>query len=393
MDAAVTGDTVVVGPGIYADWEARTVYIGGTAPIDATALVFLKDGVSLRGSGPGVTILDMSSMVVVDPTWGLVGGVMTTEITVEGITVTGSPPGINCGLFVQGSQGIVLRSCEFLGLQTMLNTNAVRNLGTPMTAIDCRFENCTGGLLSQSSVTIVRDCEFVGCTRTALGVSTAPLLEVRNSYFADNVSTSTSPGALGIGLSVFPIIADCVFVNNTGATGGAISAYGATTLERNVFLGNRATNPTGSGAAAELYGTRLTIRNNTFYRSTALSNFGGTALLFESALPFTMENNVFAETVGGPAVYSFGAQPQSLGCNVYWNNPDGNVIGFAMDETDREVDPLFCDADNGDLTLESLSPCLPPNSLGCDLIGALGQGCGTVSVEPMSWGQIKGAYR
>jgi hypothetical protein len=32
-------------------------------------------------------------------------------------------------------------------------------------------------------------------------------------------------------------------------------------------------------------------------------------------------------------------------------------------------------------------------SLGCGLIGALGQGCGAVAIEPWSWGKIKGAYR
>jgi hypothetical protein len=48
---------------------------------------------------------------------------------------------------------------------------------------------------------------------------------------------------------------------------------------------------------------------------------------------------------------------------------------------------------DNDLTVSSLSPCLPANSLGCGLIGALGQGCGTVAIQPMSWGQIKGAYR
>jgi predicted outer membrane repeat protein len=318
---------------------------------------------------------------------------MGAEVTVESLTVTGSPPGVRGGLFIQDSQGIVIRNCEFLDLQSSPNTSAARNLQTPVTAVGCRFENCTGGLLSQSSVTIVQDCEFVGCTRTALGVSSAPLLEVRNSYFADNVSTSTSPGAIGIGLSVFPVIADCVFINNrSGGAGGAISAYGATTLERNVFFGNQVVG-TGAGGAADLFGTRLTIRDNTFYGSAAPSLFGGSTLRLGSDQPFTLENNVIAGSTGGVAVRVVEGQPLSNGCNVYWNNPDGNVIGFAMDETDREEDPLFCDPDNGDLTLESLSPCLPSNSLGCGLIGALGQGCGTVSVEPMSWGQIKGAYR
>jgi hypothetical protein len=394
VDAAVSGDTVVVGPGVYPDWETRYVYIGGTAPVDITALVFLKDGVSLSGAGAGVTVLDMSTMVVTDPTWGVVGGVMGAEITLEGFTITGAPSGTRGGLHVQESEsgGIVLRDCEFRDLVTQPLTSAAVVLETPVTVVGCRFEHCSGGLIASQAATIVQDCEFVGNTRTALGVSSAPLLEIRNSYFADNVSL-TSPGAIGIGLSIFPIIADCVFVNNTGESAGAISAHAATTLERNVFDGNRATNPTGAGAAAGLYGNRLIIRNNTFHRSTALSDFGGATLYAGSSLPFTLENNVFVENTGGPAVYSYVAPPQNVGCNVYWNNPQGNVVGFALDETDREVDPLFCDPDIGNLTLDALSPCLPENSLGCGLIGATEQGCGTVSITPSTWAGIKAAYR
>ena len=60
------------------------------------------------------------------------------------------------------------------------------------------------------------------------------------------------------------------------------------------------------------------------------------------------------------------------------------------------ADPLFCDAAAGDFTLSSQSPCLPgnhPDGADCGLIGAFGQGCGTVSVQPSSWGAIKEMYR
>jgi hypothetical protein len=58
------------------------------------------------------------------------------------------------------------------------------------------------------------------------------------------------------------------------------------------------------------------------------------------------------------------------------------------------ADPLFCDIAHGDLMIQEDSPCAPSNSgVTCDLIGALGVGCGTVSVESKSWGQIKGLYR
>jgi hypothetical protein len=80
-------------------------------------------------------------------------------------------------------------------------------------------------------------------------------------------------------------------------------------------------------------------------------------------------------------------------CNVFWNNETADTHGFELDPTDRIIDPLFCDPDSGDLTVSSESPCLPANSLGCGLIGALGQGCGVVSIAPQSWGSIKSMYR
>jgi hypothetical protein len=103
---------------------------------------------------------------------------------------------------------------------------------------------------------------------------------------------------------------------------------------------------------------------------------------------------VFSTNTGSAAIgKSTDALGIQLDCNVFWDNPDGDTDGFPLGATDRVIDPLYCGAKAGDLTLSSLSPCLPVNSMGCGLIGALGQGCGTVSVEPMSWSRIKGAYR
>jgi len=79
-------------------------------------------------------------------------------------------------------------------------------------------------------------------------------------------------------------------------------------------------------------------------------------------------------------------------CNIYWDNPLGNTQNFPLDPTDRVVDPLYCDPEHDDLTVSVLSPCLPPNSLGCGLIGALGEGCGAISIEPTSWGRIKARF-
>jgi hypothetical protein len=135
----------------------------------------------------------------------------------------------------------------------------------------------------------------------------------------------------------------------------------------------------------------VTIANCTFFANTLTApTFGGgvAAYLSQSGTNRTL-NNVIVGTAGAQAVVA----PAGLvtDCNVYWDTPDG--IGVPLAATDRVIDPLFCDPTNGDLTVHAGSPCLPANSGGCGLIGALGQGCGTVAVEGTSWGRIKATYR
>jgi hypothetical protein len=102
-------------------------------------------------------------------------------------------------------------------------------------------------------------------------------------------------------------------------------------------------------------------------------------------------HNIAAGSEGSTAVWLRSGSP-TTSCNVFWDNAAGDVHGFALDPSDRIVDPIFCDVTLDDFTLNEVSPCLPANSLGCGLIGAFGQGCGAVSLEPMTWARIKAMY-
>jgi hypothetical protein len=101
---------------------------------------------------------------------------------------------------------------------------------------------------------------------------------------------------------------------------------------------------------------------------------------------------VIAGCAGRGAVSAYNANLQSS-CNVFWQNAGGLGIYYTPGPTDRIVDPLFCDVVGGDFRVMMGSPCIPPGSLDCGQIGAFGQGCGTVAVEPQTWGEIKAAYR
>jgi len=65
------------------------------------------------------------------------------------------------------------------------------------------------------------------------------------------------------------------------------------------------------------------------------------------------------------------------GCNDIHMSGVSPYLGCTEQDKDLHEDPLFCDPDNGDYTLDYNSPCVP-NLSGCDdFIGALGVGCGT----------------
>jgi hypothetical protein len=137
-----------------------------------------------------------------------------------------------------------------------------------------------------------------------------------------------------------------------------------------------------------------TCRNNTLYgNSVASPGDRGAALSIISGLgAVDFSNNVIAHSGPGSAVW-LQAVGQTNACNVFWDNPDGNVVGMPLDESTIYADPQFCDPESNDFTLMSGSPCLPENSNGCGLVGAFGGGCGTVSVTPETWATIKSKYR
>jgi hypothetical protein len=142
-------------------------------------------------------------------------------------------------------------------------------------------------------------------------------------------------------------------------------------------------------------GQVVILESNTFYGNSQELDFsvGGAAVVLEG-VSHTFRNNVIASSTGDQAV-TLKTGTLEKGCNVYWNNPLGNTSGFTPDATDIEADPLFCDTETSDFTLNVASPCVPGNGHpSCtEQIGAWGATCGAVRVDDTSWGRIKGGFR
>jgi predicted outer membrane repeat protein len=401
IDASAAGDSVLVAPGTYTDYTQR---IYQTFPRHACA--FLKDGVVLLSEGgPQVTTIDMLKAAVfqADVIYG--EQLLSGQTVVEGFTVTGVVDG-RPGIFVVDSEKVTFRNCIVRDMNGVAGTGGLSLGLTDADVLDCVFENLTtstgtaAGLVQTEADLLVDGCSFRGCVQRAIGLRGVNLgvpeqAAIRNSVFIGNAETGSGGGG-AINIQDYEggiTIADCYFEGNTAISSGgaiAIGAYGPWVIQDCVFWRNQAPSQAAGAVFAGAIGGAGTLTGCTFEANGALLP-GSAVYLDFGAVAFT--NNVITGSIGAQAVYKLTGGAVTKGCNVYWNNAGGNTLNFGLDPTDRIVDPEYCDAPSGDLTVFDTSPCLPTNSGGCGLIGAHDQGCGAVSVERTSWGKIKEGYR
>jgi hypothetical protein len=397
LDASAAGDTVLVAPGTYTDYEVRTI-VGAR-----TACAFLVDGVTLKSEGgSAVTTIDMQGNGIDQPSV-VFGYLMSSGATVfEGFTVTGVPDGRD-GMFLVDSEKVTVRDCVLRDMNGSSGALTARN--SSVEVIDCVFQDLGGSFAAGLSVTnadfLVDSCMFTNCFERAIGAlvgdGTAHSGTIINSSFIGNSEDSGGGGAVSIGNYLLGVaISGCYFEGNVSGGGGAGIGVGGGTpgpwsIQNCVFVNNVATDGGAAGGAVSTGGDG-TLAGCTFIGNSAGSVLGGSTARFQAG-SVQFANNVVAGSLGGEAIRAATNATVTPGCNVYWNNAGGNTVGFTMAPTSRELDPLFCDPATGDYRVSQDSPCLPPHSLGCGLIGALGQGCGSVSVQQQSWGSIKGGYR
>lgn len=190
---------------------------------------------------------------------------------------------------------------------------------------------------------------------------------------------------------------DCWLEGTSSSAGGAASFGGSLTDQVVVRRCTIVSSFGGVGVSGGLYagGRVIAVEGNTFLGNAIGTDWidGGSAARLSASVSGTFFHNVIANSSGEQAVRK--SPLVTEGCSVFWNNAAGNVSGFVSDPTDPEADPLFWDPTAGDLHVGVGSPCLPGTGHpACtELIGAHGEGCGTVSVRPRSWGSIKGDYR
>jgi hypothetical protein len=175
-------------------------------------------------------------------------------------------------------------------------------------------------------------------------------VDVENCIFKHNTNNAIRSQSL--------IANGCLFIDNSGTSGGAISLR----------------SPRGSN-----------IQGCSFVANSAYS---GSGIICSSSYgygaPTILRNNIFAYNQNGSAIsWADSSSSLSISCTDIFGNPGGDWTGCIAGQADTNgnfsADPRFCDTTAGDFHLAANSQCLPANNTCGVLVGALGVGCNAIT--------------
>jgi len=172
-----------------------------------------------------------------------------------------------------------------------------------------------------------------------------------------------------------PVVVDARFQDNAavGASfgGGVYVEDCAAQVEACAFLGNTAR--LGGALVCRQHNDSLsTLARNSLCDNSA--DFGG-GFYLNGGAP-RLEGNIVAFSGEGEALWCQNSLPE-LACNIFHGNAGGNAFCGTDAGGNLEEDPLFCNADTGDLRLQAASPAW---STSCGVAGAFQVNCDGVDV-------------
>ena len=367
IDSAATGDTVLVNSGTYfehIDFQGKLITV-------------------FAASGPGNTILDGTGT----------GNVVTfqsgetRESVLHGFTIQ------------NGTRGVLINAAEPTVIGNIITANSEGFPGGNIAS--------GAGILCEATSTrvwspLIRENDIRGNLATANGggiaVGDAMAPEVLYNTIFDNQAKQS-----GGGIYVFAHEDGTVLQHNTIdsnlalAQGGGIYVQGTGGTPLSIDIGfsvlikNTARGMGSSiGGGAYLNNTNLLGHHLTVVQNTVSTGQLGGGVAFDGGTP-RLEKSIIAFNTAGSGIACTGGATPLIRYNLAWANAGGNGAGTCStwDQTNANLvaDPLFCNLDEGDVTVESDSPAMfPPNGP----MGAyITPGCTATPVLPTTWGSLK----
>jgi hypothetical protein len=396
LATAAAGSTYVVDPYGTGDFPTIQAAVAAADDGDIIALTdgtFTGDGnrdvnyrgkaitIRSQGGNPETCIIDCE-------------GSLTTPHRAFHLHCEEGPTSVLAGVTITGGYGPHYQSWWAGG--------GVHCVGSAPTITDCVFsDNYSrefGAAIScwhNASPTIVR-CTFTSNVADNRGAGIFCYdsdATITDCIFAENSAENFGAGLHCLDAS--PSVTGCMFRGNMVSRGAGISCVtSAPSIANCTFYHNLAS---ASGGGVYCYRASPGIVSCTFVDNAAPA--GGGVFCEGSSSP-TIENSIFAFATAGAAVSCNGPsdEPTLTCCDIY-ANAWGDWVGCIEDQygIDGNIseDPLFCDPENRDFSIDCGSPCAPfsPPNPECDLIGASSVGCGGTPTIRSTWGGIKSLFR
>ncbi len=383
IDAAVEGDTVLVAPGTYTeiiDFSGKAITVRSSAGAATTII----DATGVPDPGDGLPVVRFDNGEGLDSVlegFTLTGGTGDSRISEGGPTYGG-------GVVINMSAA-TLRGCVIEG-----NTAEIWGGGILVYQGELVLEDCTlrmnhaendGGAIYMIETTglTIDGCVFSGNTSTigTAGIefnTTTGSVVITGSLFEGHISDNASFGsALAAGGNDGPVTIDrCVFRDNAiaGGSGGAVflNNLDVNRVTNSLFVGNSAS---ANGGAMNFNGTAGSFIAGCVFANNSAGNqggavnhrtndpifncsFSGNTASNGSAVRFFAGDTLFANCVfwdgtgSSPIVAVAGAGTLTINNSIV----EGGWTGVGSRNLD--MDPMYVDPINEDLTLMAGSPAI-----------------------------------
>lgn len=396
VEAAASGDVIVVGPGTYTGTGAvdialtgKTLTISGSDPnnpvVVAGTIIDCRAegefGLHFIQMGPNKdTNLTLVGLTITHSTKSQSGGaVLCHGGTLRAVNCTFADNAVECwggAVYCEDSQA-TFEGCTFLrNSSAVLRGGAVASTNSQVVFSDCLFQQNSGNAMTGfDSRVSVSDCTFENNTGSeggaiynyvALGTETSVPLTVTRCTFTGN-SANSAGGAIH-SYAASSAISSCIFVGNTSLRdGGAIYNHRCSaSIQSCLFSSNEATG-TG-GAVMDFYECNSAIVHCTFVDNTA--SRGGAVASKRQSHPSVSHCILWGnEADKGSSLYAVDDLVGGSGYSqitVDYSDIEFGRSGVVVEQGsvlnwgqgNIAVDPLFVDASHDDYHLSTNSPCV-----------------------------------
>lgn len=189
VDNAVTGDTVIVNPGVYRGPGNTDILVAGKA-------------VTIRSeSGFCATTLDGENQ-----SHAFIYRSESRENLLEGFTIRNCGGCISAGIAIEDGANVTVRNCLILSCHAAsggAEGGAIRVLRSEARIENTRIQNCSalqgGGInVVDHAVVTLQECTLIGCDGSAVFVNLDSRVTASDCTFADNLASNISYAA-GVG--------------------------------------------------------------------------------------------------------------------------------------------------------------------------------------------------